>query len=183
VPQARLVIVCKPTLYHRMPKEYENVDWASDPAAMRGRVEAIVDELRLRDCVQIIADSSENPDPFYAAADVLVAPFQNERFSSVALVEAMAFGRPHIVTALGEPLELVERFGAGLAVSGGDEQALAAAMIRVASDRDLLAVLSARARSGAAELTADAAAARLSDLYLALSEGRRKATEVEAVPG
>jgi hypothetical protein len=33
MPHAKLAIVYKPTLYHRVPKEYERIDWP----AIRGR--------------------------------------------------------------------------------------------------------------------------------------------------
>jgi hypothetical protein len=54
----------------------------------------------------LLASALEHPELYYAATDVLVAPFESVRFSSVNLVEGMAYGHPHIVTDLGEPPSL-----------------------------------------------------------------------------
>ena len=97
-----------------------------------------------------------------------VAPFENVRFSSVNLVEGMAYGRPHVVTAIGEPLDLVERYNGGVAVPVGDVHAMAREMVKLATDRNLLASLSENARRGAADLTVNAAANRLATLYESL---------------
>lgn len=169
LPKARLAIVYKPTLYHRMPKEYEAVDWARDPKQMVGRVQAVIDRLGLKDCVQLV-ESLERPELYYAGTDVLVAPFESVRFSSVNLVEAMAYGRPHIVTDLGEPGELVDRYHGGVKVQPGDAEALAQAMIALGRDPARRAELGVNARRGAGELTVDAVAARLSRTYQVLAD-------------
>ena len=106
VLHARLVFVYKPTLYHRIPKEYENIEWIRDADAMRNRMHKLIEEAGVADSVTLV-ESLDAPDDYYAASDVLMAPFENVRFSSVNLIEGMAHGRPHIVTSLGEPLEIV----------------------------------------------------------------------------
>jgi glycosyltransferase involved in cell wall biosynthesis len=90
------------------------------------------------------------------------------RFSSVHLVEGMAYGRPHVVTNIGEPLDLVERYGGGLAVPVGDAPAMADAMLKIATDSKLKASLGEKARRGAADLTVGAAADRLAGVYESL---------------
>ena len=164
LPKAKLAIVYKPTLYHRVPKEYADIEWARDPRQMSARVAGLIDQLGLRDAVQLV-ESLEHPEPYYAASDVLLAPFGTVRFSSVNLVEAMAYGRPHIVTDIGEPAELVDRYQSGIKVPVGDVAALAQAMQSLATDPQKLAQLSANARTGAANLTVDAAALRLTRIY------------------
>ena len=119
IPGAKLAIVYKPTLYHRVPKEYERFDWARDPQQMVDRVSALIDRLGVSDSVELV-NSLEHPGAYYAAADVLIAPFENERFSSVNLVEGMAYGRAHIVTDVGEPADLVDRYNSGIKVPVGD---------------------------------------------------------------
>ena len=167
IPDAKLAIVYKPTLYHRVPKEYEKLDWARDPQQMLDRVSALVDRLGLKDSVQLV-NSLEHPDAYYAAADLLIAPFEHERFSSVNLVEGMAYGRPHVVTDVGEPAELVDRYKSGIKVPVGDVPKLADAMVRLATNPQLIRQLSDNARRGAADLTADAVALRMSRIYEAL---------------
>jgi glycosyltransferase involved in cell wall biosynthesis len=168
VPGARLVMVYKPTLYHRVPKEYEALDWARDPKQMVRRVAAIIERLGLTDCVQLV-ESLEKPELYYAASDALVAPFESVRFSSVNLVEAMAYGRPHVVTDLGEPAELVDRYDSGLKVPPRDAGRLAEAMISLARDPELRTELGMNARRAAGDLTVDAVAARLTRAYEVLA--------------
>ena len=175
IPGARLAIVYKPTLYHRIPKEYEGIDWARNPEQMIKRVKDLISQLGLQDAVRLV-DALEHPELYYAASDVLVAPFEKARFSSVNLVEAMAYGRPHIVTDIGEPAELVHRYQSGMMVPVGDIAKLADAMVLLATDPARLALLSANARKGSADLTVDAAAARLSRIY----EGLLPLTSTEA---
>jgi glycosyltransferase involved in cell wall biosynthesis len=166
-PRAKLFIVYKPTLYHRLPKEYDSIDWVRNPDEMRARIDREIARLGLGDSVRMV-ESLEHPEIYYAACDVMVAPFENVRFSSVNLVEGMAYGRPHVVTRIGEPLDLVERYAGGVAVPVGDSHAMASEMLKLARDRQLLATLSENARRGAADLTVNAAADRLATLYESL---------------
>jgi glycosyltransferase involved in cell wall biosynthesis len=164
VPNAKLAIVYKPTLYHRVPKEYEKIDWARDPKQMVGRITAVIERLGLGDSVRLV-DSLDRPETFYAACDVVVAPFESVRFSSVNLVEAMAYGRPNIVTDIGEPAELADRYQSGIKVPVGDAAKMADAMVALATDPAKVKLLGQRAREGAADLTVDAVARRLSGVY------------------
>jgi len=180
-PDARLALVYQPTLYHRLPKEYEHIAWARDPVEMRARLERTVAELKLGDSVRLV-ESTVHPEGWYAASDVMIAPFESIRFSSVHLVEGMAYGLPHVVSAIGEPLELVQRYGGGLTFPAGNVEAMAVAMLTIANDQALRAELGRKARIGAEDLTVDAAAARLSRLYHSLHEGRKHAA-AEAAAG
>ena len=164
MPHAKLAIVYKPTLYHRVPKEYERIDWARDPKQMVSRVTSVIDRLGLGDSVRLV-EQLDHPEAFYAACDVVVAPFESVRFSSVNLVEAMAYGRPHIVTDIGEPAELVDRYQGGIKVPVNDVAKLADAMVALATDPARVRQLGQRAREGAADLTVDAVARRLSGVY------------------
>ena len=164
VPRARLVIVYKPTLYHRLPKEYDGLAWARDPAQMRARLDADIAKLGVGDAL-LLSDQLDNPREYYKAADVVVAPYENSRFSSVGLIDAMAYGLPFICTNIGEPQELLDHYKCGLSVPPRDVGALAGAMTRVATDAPLLAELRSRAKAGASDLTVDATANRLAGLY------------------
>lgn len=164
LPDALLYIVYKPTLYHRLPEGYEAIDWAKDPAQMKARIVEAIESRGLTGSVHMV-ESLEKPETYYAASDVMLAPFENIRFSSVNLVEGMAYGRPFVATNIGEPAELLERYHCGISVPVGDVGAMSAAMLRIAGDPALRADLGHRARNGARDLTVDAAANRLSGLY------------------
>jgi glycosyltransferase involved in cell wall biosynthesis len=78
-------------------------------------------------------------------ADACVHPTLAEGFGN-AVAEAMASGLPVIATRAGGIPELVEAGISGLLVPPGDEDALAAAMARVAADPELRARLGEHAR-------------------------------------
>jgi glycosyltransferase involved in cell wall biosynthesis len=63
------------------------------------------------------------------------------------LVEALAYGRPVVATASGDLAREIERGGAGLVVPPSDPAALAAALLRLAEDRTLLASCARGARA------------------------------------
>jgi glycosyltransferase involved in cell wall biosynthesis len=166
IPNAHLCIVYRPTLYHRIPVRYQNIPWISDPVATRARIEEIIDKLGLRDCVSLVKmEAPERHEPYYAASDVLVAPFESALFSSVNLVEAMVFGVPHIVTDVGEPADIVNRWGAGIKVPPKDPVALTTAMVELARNNAVREGLSKKARAAGIDFGVDAVAERLARLY------------------
>lgn len=75
----------------------------------------------------------DNPYPYMAAADVFVLPSLWEGLP-IALLEAMSLGRPLIGSNLPAVAELIGESRAGVVVAPGDADALAAAMLRMASD-------------------------------------------------
>jgi glycosyltransferase involved in cell wall biosynthesis len=164
VPRSRLVIVYKPTLYHRLPKEYDGLAWAKDPALMRARLDAEIARHGVGDAV-LLSDQLDDPREFYKASDVIVAPYENSRFSSVGLVDGMAHGLPFISTNIGEPRELFEHYGCGMSVPPKDVAALAGAMTKLATNPALLAELKRKAFAAAKDLTVEASATRLASLY------------------
>ena len=46
-PQARLVLVYKPTYYHRVPESYAGIEWIHDTAYMRAEIQKLSDQLGL----------------------------------------------------------------------------------------------------------------------------------------
>jgi glycosyltransferase involved in cell wall biosynthesis len=62
------------------------------------------------------------------------------------VVEALAHGRPAVVTRLGDLAAAIDESGAGLVVPPGDDEALAEALLRLAAEDELLATCAARAR-------------------------------------
>ncbi|HVP27678.1 MAG TPA: glycosyltransferase family 4 protein [Myxococcota bacterium] len=170
-PSTRLVIVYKPTYYHRVPEEYAGIAWIRDTAYMREEIRKLAVELGVGGAVELV-ESLDQPDLYLRASDVCVVPFEDERFSSVHLLESCARGLPAIATDLGEQREMIVHERSGLLVPPGDEAALAAAMRRLADDSALRARLGAGAAARAREFRVGAVAERLADLYASLAAGR-----------
>ncbi len=72
----------------------------------------------------------------YRALDMLVIPSRSEGLPTV-LVEALLMGVPVVSTAVGAVPDILADGRTGLIVPVGDVPALAAAMLRLAADRDL----------------------------------------------
>lgn len=108
---------------------------------------------------------------FYQAADVFVLPSVYETFALSAF-EAAASGVPVVATPVGGVEELVGD-EAGLVVTR-DEEAVAAALILLARDRDLRTRMGQRAHLRAAAFTWERAAEAVLELYdQLLLEGTR----------
>jgi mannosylfructose-phosphate synthase len=82
---------------------------------------------------------------FYRRARAFVLPSKFEPFGMTAL-EAMACGTPVVATNLGGLARYLEDGRDALLVDPSDAEALAAAMLRAATDRDLAAALAAHGR-------------------------------------
>lgn len=173
VKNAKLCLVYRPTLYHKIPVKYQHIPWASDPKAMRARIEQQVAELGLTDSVSLVEmEAPERHEPYFAGSDVVVAPFESALFSSVNLIEAMVYGRPLIVTDLGEPADIVNRWGGGVTVPPANAAAMAQAMIDLSRDTARREALSIQARKAAQDFGVDAVAERLTRLYARVAAER-----------
>jgi glycosyltransferase involved in cell wall biosynthesis len=173
VKNAKLCLVYRPTLYHKIPVKYQHIAWASDPKAMRTRIEQQIAELGLTDSVSLVEmEAPERHEPYFAGSDVVVAPFESALFSSVNLIEAMVYGRPLIVTDLGEPADIVNRWGGGVKVPPANAPAMAQAMIELSRDNTRREALSIQARKAAQDFGVDAVAERLARLYARVAAER-----------
>jgi glycosyltransferase involved in cell wall biosynthesis len=92
----------------------------------------------------------------------------------IALLEAMATGRPVVATAVGGIPQAVTDGVDGLLVPPGDSGVLAAALTKVLDDPDLAGRLGAAARQRAQTFGIDAAVARTAAIYDELDHGTRQ---------
>ena len=108
----------------------------------RPALERLVADLGLADRV-VFAGWRTDLGAVYAASDVVALSSRNEG-TPVALIEALAAGRPVVATAVGGVPDVVQDGLTGRLVPDDDEPALAAAIVELVADR------ATRARLGAA---------------------------------
>ena len=110
----------------------------------RPEVERRIDALGLRDRVVLVGDV---PDarPLFGALDVFVSASEAEGLPN-SVLEAAAAGVPILATAAGGTIEIVEDGKTGLIVPVGDDMALRAALIRLATDGGLRTLLGGAGR-------------------------------------
>ena len=92
----------------------------------RGRLEALARELGIADRVELPGFSSRVHETLASARCFALSSY-HETFS-LALVEAMSYGLPAVVTASGGPPEVLGNPELGRIVPGGDEMAFAEAL-------------------------------------------------------
>ena len=95
------------------------------------------------------------------AAEIFVLPSHQENFG-IAVVEAMALGRPVVATEGGGPSEIVSAADLGVLVRPADAEALAAAVIALIDDPARRRAIGVRAAAHiAANFSIDVMAANL----------------------
>ena len=90
----------------------------------------------------IFTGGRRDPEYFYPALDIVALTSLNEG-TPLTLIEAMANARPCVATAVGGVVDLLAD-GRGICVPRGDEEGFAAALQRLAADRQLQKDLGAR---------------------------------------
>ena len=103
---------------------------------MRPKIERLVRELDLDDCVVLTGSRSDVPD-LLRAIDVFVLSSYTVECFPMALLEAMAAGRPAVCTAVGGVPEMIEEPTTGYLVPPRDPGALADRLVRILSDSEL----------------------------------------------
>jgi glycosyltransferase involved in cell wall biosynthesis len=137
----------------------------------RGSLLALAAQLSLSDRV-VFAGMRHDVAPVLSAMDLFVCPSLYEGFG-IAIVEAMAAGRPVIASAVGGIPEIVVREDTGLLVPPGDARALAGAIASLLSRPDRARAMGARGRERARErFSIEAAVRRHQQLYDTLSSRR-----------
>ncbi len=117
----------------------------------------------------IFTGHREDAPRIAGAVDVYVMSSAYEGLS-IALVEAMALGRPVVVTRAGGLQEVVEPGRQGLVVPPGDHVALADGIVSLLVDDGLREQFGAAARARAADFDIRKAVRRLEQVYLELLE-------------
>ena len=118
-------------------------------AAYETRLRQLAADLGLAERI-VFTGHREDLPPLLAALDVLVHCSDAEPFGRV-LIEGMAARRPLVAFADGAVPEIVQHGETGLLVQPGDEQALAAAMVELLSDRQRCRRMGAAGRRRVAE--------------------------------
>ena len=113
----------------------------SEQAKIAGEIE----RLGLGGSVRLLG-FQKDPHSLMRAGTVFVLPSRAEPFG-LALVEAMALGRPCVATRAGGPIEIIEEEVSGLLVPPDDPAAMALALQRLLADPSLRARLGAGARA------------------------------------
>ena len=119
--------------------------------------------LGLDDCV-VFTGFREDARRLMAAMDVFVLASLQEGLS-IALIEAMALGRPTVVTRVGGLPEVVEDGVEGLVVPPEDSQALAQAIWALLADESRRRHMGERARRRAVEFDIRKAVRRIEQVY------------------
>lgn len=109
----------------------------------RNRLETTAESMGIRGRVIFTGEQSD-VQPYYAAADLLVLPSHSEG-SPYVLLEAMAAKIPIVATAVGGVPEIVEDEESALLVPVRDIRAMAAAIVRILTDRALVSKLTTNA--------------------------------------
>ncbi|HXI60321.1 MAG TPA: glycosyltransferase family 4 protein [Polyangia bacterium] len=130
------------------------------------RVKALAAETGVADRL-VFAGARRDMPAVMRALDVFVLSSRHEGFGRV-VGEAMAAGRPVVVTNEGALPELIEGDRCGLAARAGDGDDFAAQILRLLRDPALGAMLGERGRQRASAFDAGAIAAHVATVYRSL---------------
>jgi glycosyltransferase involved in cell wall biosynthesis len=181
----RVVVVCVANLERRKGQEHllralaslREMPGPTPQIVLEGegpdssRLRALISDLGLERDALMPGRLAYVPD-FMAAADVIVLPSVDQEDFPNVILEAMAYGKPVIASALAGIPEQVVDGETGVLVPPRDEKALAEALRKVAADATLRRQLGEAGKVRHAALyTAGAAASRWADVYRDLLPG------------
>ncbi|MCH9009412.1 MAG: glycosyltransferase [Chloroflexi bacterium] len=165
---ARFVVIYKPTIFHRRPSgRYVDFDGAESESEL-SELEAYAAELGIADRLMFVIEP-DDLEPYIGAFDIFVAPYLNQRFSSVNLLEAMAVGKPVIATSIGEQRDIIRSGVNGYLVPVHDEQAMADRIVQLASNDGELERLGKQAAIDAENYSVNGYVRMLQEWYEELS--------------
>jgi glycosyltransferase involved in cell wall biosynthesis len=131
------------TILKRTERRFQIVIAGDGP--VRARLHGLARDLGIADRV-IFLGFREDVDDLLAACDLVVLPSLREGLS-IALLEAMAAGKPIIATSIGSHLELASQAEMARLVPPADAHAICASILRFARDPLLMARLGTSARA------------------------------------
>ena len=135
----------------------------------REKMETLVQELNLQDCIHFAGKVSNEEIPVYMArADVFALPSLSEGFGIVN-IEAMASGLPIVTTNVGGLPEIVINGENGFLVEPKNPEALAEKILFILSDNDLKARISMNNQMKAEIYSWDIVVKNLISIYESLS--------------
>lgn len=129
----------------------------------RPRLEKLADRLGVASCVYFAGNRVDVPDQLLAM-DVFVLPSLFEGLP-LAILEAMAAGRPVVATEVDGVPEIVKDGVTGFLVSPGNPAQLARALVRLLRDPTTAARFGDAARQRAQDFSTDAVVERVLDAY------------------
>ncbi|AKB76148.1 Glycosyltransferase [Methanosarcina lacustris Z-7289] len=135
----------------------------------REKMETLVQELNLQDCIHFVGKVSNEEIPEYMAqADLFALPSLSEGFGIVN-IEAMAAGLPIVTTNVGGLPEIVINGENGFLVEPKNPEALAETILLILSDNDLKARISMNNQMKAEQYSWDIVVKNLISIYESLS--------------
>ena len=144
--------------------------WMVGDGPLRGAIESMVRDAGLSTRVWLAGVRSDVAD-LLAAADLLVLPSLTEGMPAAA-IEAGLSGLPVVAYHVGGIDEVVQHDKTGVLVPAGDEQALQAAVIRLARDGHLRELMGAAARTVCQQYEIGRVAAEYARVYAGLRRDR-----------
>ena len=135
----------------------------------------LITELRLEQHVELTGYMSDK-QAFFAEIDVFAFASRSEGFG-IVLIEAMAAGKPAVVTDIAPLNEIIEPGRSGLVAAIDDPASFATALLSLFTDRNYLARIGeAGRRRVAAEFSRERMIGKTLQFYRDVAEGRRKAS-------
>jgi D-inositol-3-phosphate glycosyltransferase len=142
--------------------------WSDNPDAEMARLQELYEQLDVHDVVAFLGAKDQDRLPnYYAAAEMVVMPSHYESFGMVAL-EAMAMGRPVIVSGVGGLAFLVQDGMNGFHVPSRDPEALAERIFDLLVDSACREVMGRQARRDARKYAWPNIADRIVQVYESL---------------
>ncbi|MCK4672016.1 MAG: glycosyltransferase [Candidatus Aegiribacteria sp.] len=112
----------------------------------------LVNELSGRGCYFCGELHGEDLSIAYASGDIFVFPSSTDTFGN-SVLEAQASGLPAIVSDRGGPQEIIQPGKTGLVFESHNPESLAEAILRIASNKELLRSMNTKARTMAMSRT------------------------------
>ncbi|KAA3653632.1 MAG: glycosyltransferase family 1 protein [Calditrichaeota bacterium] len=139
---------------------------------LKAELQQQANTLNVAACVRFTGFVADIPVAL-GALDLVAIPSLREGFG-LALVEAMAAGKPIVASNVGGMRELAENERNALMIPPADTSVLIAAMTRLINDKALRVQISAQAKEDAAQYSIEKNVEKLEALYTRMTNGRKE---------